>query len=256
MKSILKTIIALFLSLFILSCSKDDGPKKEYYPTKITTLTPSSPTGNATTTFEYDSKNRISKFVYEKSADIYIFEMTYDSNDRIQTIVSNKTTSSGNNIVTFNCTYTNSILSQIVLIGGSLSSSFNFNYDNSTNKYTIESSSSTPNYFTLDSNGNLIESTFAGIFISLSYNNNKGIYNSNKNCLPMFFASMVNGFEPTLLYSYYFANKEIATLNFAITNDFNTIVTRDSKNNISEFSLKNSSTNEIVTSASIEYELR
>lgn len=259
MKNTIKIIA--FLSIFgTFSCSKDDDttpePVKEYFPTKITTLTTANPAGNATTTFDYDSENRISKFVYEKSADIYIFEMTYDSNNRIQTIVSNKTTSSGNNILTFNCTYTNSILSQIVLIGGSLSSSFDFNYDNLTNKYTIESSSSTPDYFIVDSNGNLIESTFPGAFISLSYNNNKGIYNSNKNCLPLFFASMVNGFEPTLLYSYFFANKEIATLNFAGINDFNSIVTRDSMNNISGFSLKNITTNEIITSATIEYELR
>lgn len=263
MKKNLKITIVLITSLFILSCSKNNDDDVlpivtyDYFPKKITTTTPSSTTPFGTTTIQYDSKNRISKLICENSDQSYIFEMTYNANNTIQSIVSNKITSTTNNMLTFNCTYTNSILSQIVLSNGSSSIPFNFIYDNATNKYTIEGSSSSPDYFKYDASGNLTEYYFSGLLLYLTHNNNKGIYNgTTSNSLPLIFVCSVNGFDITLYYTYFFANKEITSINLSLSNEFDYTVTRDSHNNIGMITMKNSSTDETVLSSTIDYELR
>lgn len=251
----LKTTIALFLSLFILSCSKDDSPKKEYFPTKITTTLP-SPTLTGITSINYDDKNRISKFSYQNDSKTCLFEMTYNSENAIETIVSTRTTSSSTNVIHFNCEYTNSKLSKITLTNSTSNSFTNVIYDETQNKYTFSSTTSTPSdYYKYDLNENLIEYTFSGLPMALSYTNNKGIYNKNNNNLPLLFACSINGFEESLYYSYFLASKELSSFSLGVNNHDYEII-RDSENNISNLTMKNTSTGEIVLSATIEYELR
>ncbi len=135
MKIVVQIIVFLCV-ITTLSCSKDDSPKKEYFPTKITTTLP-SPTLTGITSINYDDKNRISKFSYQNDSKTCFFEMTYNSENAIETIVSTRTTSSSTNVIHFNCEYTNSKLSKITLTNGTLNSFTNVIYDETQNKYML-----------------------------------------------------------------------------------------------------------------------
>ncbi len=255
MKKINKITI-LIISFFIFSCNNDDDQvSKEYFLTKITTTLPSSTTSSGTTNIQYDSKNRISQFSYQNVSQTYIFEVDYNTENLITSIISTKTSSTGTNILTFNCTYTNAILSQIIISNGAAAIPYNFIYDNASNKYTIESTSTTPDYYKYDSNENIIEFYFSGLLANFEYNNNKGIYNHTNNNLPLLFANLVNMQEESL-YSYLFTNKEMTTMTFSLTNNFNSTITRNEENNISEVEIKNTASGETVFSSTMDYEPR
>lgn len=254
MKSILKFTIALFLSLFIVSCSKDDGPKKENYPTKITSTTPASSIVN-TTTIEYDSKNRISQIVFENSSETNSLVVTYNSDNLISKVDKTKTTSTTTEIRTFNYNYTNKILSQIVIQNGTSSTPIDIFYNEETNTYTLDDSPTTPDYFTYDSNDNLKELYFGGITMSINYNSNQGIYNGINFSFPLYLSTLYSSLDAAIGYSHFFANQEITDYTFG-PNAINSTVVRNENNTISLSVLKNASTNEVLFSSTIEYELR
>jgi len=255
MKNI-KKIILLVITLFILSCNHDDNQiSKEYFLTEIITTLPSSSTSNSTTNIQYDSQNRISQFSYQNVSQTYMFEVHYNTENLITSIVSTKTSSSGTNILTFNCTYTNSILSQIMISNGAAAIPYNFIYEDITNKYTVESTSTTPDYYKYDANENIIEFYFSGLLANFEYNNNKGIYNHINNSLPLLFANLITMQEETF-YSYLFSNKEMTSMTFALTNNFNSTITRNEKNYISKVEIKNTASGETVFSSTMDYEPR
>jgi hypothetical protein len=254
----LKTTIALCLSLIILSCSKDDDNQivQEYFPIKIMTSVPASPNLNGSTDIEYDNKSRISKISYINDAQTYEFDLTYNSNDLIEKVVSKKTTASTSSELTFNCNYTDTILTQIQLSNSITSSTIDFIYDSANRKYVIQDSSSGTEYFIFDTNGNLVEFNLVGIQLALTYSNNKGIYNGFKNSLPLLFASMINSSEITFYYSYFFANKDITNMTAYSSNHFTSTSTVNDNNSISGTLLKNVDTGETVLTSNIQYELR
>jgi hypothetical protein len=254
----LKTTIALCLSLIILSCSKDDdNPEivKEYFPTKITSTLPTSTSENVITTIDYDSKNRISKLSYINASQTYEFELSYNSNDLIESIIAMNSDFPAQQEI-FSCYYDNNTLFQIIDDNGTSSIIYNFTFNDAENKYTLESTSAIPYFFKFDNNGNILQYFLGSGFFSFSYNNNKGIYNGVKDSLPMLFASLkFAGQESTLFYSNFFATKEITSWDVS-TVLYNSTVTRDSNNNIIQSSLISSLTNETILSTSIEYQLR
>ena len=254
----LKKMNLILAIVFIYSCSKDDenAASQEYFATKITTEIAANPSANGSTTMQYDGKNRISKISYINDAHTYDFDLTYNSNDLIVKVVGKKTTASSINELTFNCNYTGTILTQIQLSNSITSSTIDFIYDSANRKYVIQDSSSSSQYFILDTNGNLVEFNLGGIQLALTYSNNKGIYKGFKNNLPLLFASMINSSEITFYYSYFFANKDITNMTAYSSNHFISTSTVDANNTISGTLLKNVETSETVLISNIQYELR
>ena len=127
-------------------------------------------------------------------------------------------------------------------------------YNSSTKTYTIDDGTTSTNYFIYDDNGNLKEFVY-GLSLSLNYNGQKGIYNGINNNFPIFFTSLISGFEGTLIYSHFFSNKELTSIEFS-SGSLSTVITRDSNSNLSKVDYIDTSTNEISYSSTVEYEKR
>jgi hypothetical protein len=252
----LKITITLLLSLFILSCSNDDGPKKEYYPTKITTAFTSSSSSNGTMNISYDNKNRIAQFKYENATQTNTFDVTYNSDKLVSKIVRIKSNGTASVTFTANYSYTNKILSNINLVSSSTNENIPVTYQASTNSYTLVNSLLDTTIFKFDSNENLILYGVNGSNISFNYNNNNGIFNLSKNSTPLLYASLVSEFNETLNYSWFFSTKEITQLMLGSKGSIVTEVIRDENNNITQISQKDGFTNEIYSTSSIDYILR
>ena len=240
-----------------LSCSNDDDtsePIKEYFPTKIETINPTDSNSNGTLNIAYTNQNKISKLTYLNGLNTTLLEITYSTDNKITQIKSTKTTSSTNNQLNFNYIYTNNVISQIIISNAIDAETLQVMYNSTTKTYTIDDGTTATNYFTYDDNGNLKEFVY-GLSLSLNYNGQKGIYNGIDNSFPLFFTSLLSGFEGTLIYSHFFSNKELISMGFS-SGSLSTVIIRDSNNNISKVDYKNPATNEVSFTSTIEYELR
>ncbi len=253
----LKIKITLFLSLFILSCSKDDGPKKEYFPTKITTNFSSNPDLTITTTIEYDDKNRIVKFKYENNNRTDSYEVVYDSDNLISLVKFKKVNSGTTTTKSLLFSYTNSYLQKLEILSSSGVQTINITFDVVTNTYSLDNSPY--NKFKLDLNNNIINYRFSGTEVNLSYNENNGVYN-NCNSLLLLIASGGNETSDlyfTLYSSLFFSNKEITLVSagtFPTATGYHLLPTRDSKNNIISIDYLTYGTDNIYCTSTIEYD--
>lgn len=257
----LKTTIALFLSLFILSCSKNNDDitpitTYEYFPNKIESTFPSSPSSNGSTIIEYDAKNRISKLKYENSDATITHVLTYNSDNLISSIVQTRTAPTGDQIVSASYTYTNKILSKITLIDLDDTIITTVSYEASTNTYTLNNSSSTVGFVKYNASNNPTEIDIYGWNFNFTFNNNSGIYNLKSNSLPLLYISIYSSIYETINYSWFYTTKEINQFTLGTKGSLHTQVSRDSKNKIAQIDYLAEGTNELVFSSTIDYELR
>lgn len=256
MKNNLKILLISIYILFI-SCSKDDDNTtivQEYFPTKIETSNPSDPNSNGNLTIQYDNQNKISQLSYGNGPNTILLEVTYNSDDLIALIKSTKTTPTSSTHLNFNFNYTNNVISQVILFNATNATALPITYTSSTKKYTIEDGTIPSNYFTYDDDDNLKEFV-NGLSVSINYNGKKGIYKHIDNSFPLFYASLLSGFEGTMIYSQLFSNKEMINMQFS-SGELATIITRNNANNISKIEYKNTATNEVEYTSIIEYQLR
>ena len=256
--TIRKTIILFVVLTTLFSCNNDDDAQptanQDYFPTKIETTNPTEPNSNGTLNIVYNNQNKISQLTFLNGSNTIVLDVTYSTDNNITQIKSTKTTPTINNVINFIFTYTNNYISQIILSTSTDVASLDISYDPSTKTYTLGNGTGLTNYFTYDADGNLKELDY-GLNLSLNYNGQDGIYKGIDNSFPIFFSSIISGLEGTLTYSQFFSNKELTSMQFG-TGSLSTIVTRDNNNNISQVAYKNTATEEISFTSTIEYQLR
>lgn len=258
-----KCILLLLLSLFLLSCNKDDDDQpvvvQEYFPTKITTTYASYPNSNAITSIEYDDKNRIAKFKYEKIGRTDSYDIIYDSNNLISLVKFKKVESGTTTTKSLLFTYLNSYLQKLEILSSTELETINFSFNVATGLYSTDRNPY--DKFKVDQFNNVIEFEFSAFPSYINYNSNKGVY-TNSNSLILLISSCssyTSGYNFTHFSSMFFSNKEITNVHNGDrigTVLYDLATTRDSNNTISKVEYITHSSGEAFTTLNFEYELR
>lgn len=236
MKTTIK-IILLALSSFGISCSSNDDNNSitQYRVKQMTSVSTSIPTSNQTVTFNYDGQNRISNYVVTKASSTLTHNITYNSNGRISEISRTAASSSTSTTIPFQFVYSGEILTQLIIPGTSSSptTTMNFTYNASQNKYIGNDGVGTVVEIRLDTNGNIIQFVSSIENNMISYNTNSGIFNPSINNLPLFLTHVFSSEGNTKYIVQLFSNKEIVAIEGA-TSTLTTTTTRGEANRISQ----------------------